>query len=317
VVITTAKQLGVPGEVPLVLRGLTYPASDRAGDASNYDAVRLFSRGVRRGEGAERASAQDQRRTGAVCRLLRGIPLAVELAAGWGSRALDRTTLWALRRRIRSCQHQSPWEEERILWVACERTLKMLPRDTRAVFVRLAMFRGGWREPAAVAVALAESDQLRALVDASLLRVTRSRRYEMHEALRAFALERLYRDKRESSRVFRRFCAYFATFVADRCGDSRGSDTSAALREMTEEIDSIRAAWSLAVERHDARTVGAFLPGLAAYYEARGLIHEAVRMFGRAVEAFESTAAANDRDGVDAEVQRLILAREEFSRRLG
>ena len=158
-----------------------------------YSAVQLFVQRagqVRRqfalAEGEARAVAR-------ICRLVEGLPLAIELAAAaLRTRSCTaiaeaiETSLSALATGLRAIP-----ERQRSIWATFEHSWRLLSDEERQVFPRLSVFRGGFEEEAAAEVAQASPQLLAALVDKSLLRWDGAARYDMHELVRQYAGEKL------------------------------------------------------------------------------------------------------------------------------
>ncbi|MEZ4662213.1 MAG: hypothetical protein R2911_32075 [Caldilineaceae bacterium] len=92
IVITAREPLGLRAEWLFDLRGLALPAPDDSGEplaeVLQADAVRLFLQSARRAwsgfaQADHELTAADVTAVAAICRLVNGLPLALELAAGW------------------------------------------------------------------------------------------------------------------------------------------------------------------------------------------------------------------------------------------
>ncbi|MCF3135104.1 hypothetical protein IPZ69_33245, partial [Streptomyces olivochromogenes] len=82
--LTSREPLGVPGEVPLPLGPLGLPDGGRERSADVLpDAVRLFVERARAADGGFRLGRDNLDDVVDICARVEGIPLAVELAAGW------------------------------------------------------------------------------------------------------------------------------------------------------------------------------------------------------------------------------------------
>ncbi|MEM7128038.1 MAG: tetratricopeptide repeat protein [Chloroflexota bacterium] len=128
-----------------------------------------------------------------ICHLVDGIPLALELAAGWirllscteiateiessldilSSTAPDRP------KRHRSLRHLLGYS-----W-------RLLTQEEQNSLLRLTVFRGSFDRKAAAQIAQASLPTLAGLMDKSFIQLTDTGRYELHELLRQFASEKL------------------------------------------------------------------------------------------------------------------------------
>src|SRR5687767_10786745 len=145
-----------------------------------------------------------------ICRLVEGLPLAIELAAAslrtrcctWIAAAIE-SSLSSLAIELRAVP-----ERHRSMWATFEHSWRLLSDEERQVFARLSVFRGGFDERAAVEVAQASPQLLAALLDKSLLRWNGVARYDMHELVRQYASEKLA-EASETDPVRYQHLAYF------------------------------------------------------------------------------------------------------------
>ncbi len=80
-VATSREPLDLPGETLYELSGLSFPAGIDADDIEAYDAVALFIRSARRVHQHFTINRDNRGDVIALCRLLQGLPLGLELAA--------------------------------------------------------------------------------------------------------------------------------------------------------------------------------------------------------------------------------------------
>ena len=215
VLATSREPLRATGEYVYRVLPLAVPAEgaeDRE-DLLRCGAVKLF---VARAQAMDRRFSLDARSAaimGAICRRLDGIPLAIELAAartatlgveGLAARLDDRFRLLTGGHRTALPRHQT-------LRATLDWSYELLPAIERTVLRRLAVFAGGFTLEAASAVAAAAD------LDAPRRRRTASRtwprsrswswrstgavtRYRLLETTRAYALEKLDRERRARPR---------------------------------------------------------------------------------------------------------------------
>jgi predicted ATPase len=110
----------------------------------------------------------------------------------------------------------------------------------------LAIFQGGFERKAAAQVAGATLLSLSALVSKSLVRRTKEGRYDLHEVVRQYALAQLA-DGGHLEAVRDRHCDYYLRLLGEREKDLRSAALREALRELTDEIENVRTAWSRAI----------------------------------------------------------------------
>ena len=245
---TSREPLGVMGERLYPVQPL--PVPEPAADDPGGPAMRLF---LDRAEAARpdfHATHDDLLLVVQICRMLDGLPLAIELAAA----RLRSMTVTQLASRL-SDRSEPP--------VAGPRTLPPRHRDLAAVVAwswdllepgvrqqaeRLAVFAGSFTPEAATAIGAAWAT-LDTLADKSLLQPGHGR-YRMLDTIRAYALARLD-ESGAAPRARAAHLDYMLTFVEDRAEVLRTRDQVRALSEFTAERENLTAAFAFALECHD------------------------------------------------------------------
>ncbi|HXM58452.1 MAG TPA: LuxR C-terminal-related transcriptional regulator [Candidatus Dormibacteraeota bacterium] len=194
VLCTTRRPLHTAGEVVSRVGPLSLPApSAGAVRALDSDAVRLFiDRAALSAPGLDLNDA-GVTAVAAIARRLDGLPLALELAAGYAGtvpiadlrRHVDAGFVPAGRRGLASRQ--------RTLAATMDRSYELLAEDERRLFRRLAVLGDEFTADIAEAVCgVADAgDLLRRLVDDSLVSDAGSGRFRLFETVRAYGLDQL------------------------------------------------------------------------------------------------------------------------------
>lgn len=212
---TSRERLHLPSEWILDIPGLPYPEVDDAPDAADCEAVQLFVQTARRLY-ALSPSADEMAAVARICRLVEGMPLAVEMAAAW-VRALPcaeiaRQIEQTLMLLTRPLPHVPPRQHS--VRTVFEHSWTLLTELERKALRRLAVFRGGFRREAAEKVAGASLSQLASLADKSFVRRQPDGRFDMHELIRQFALEKLHATEDEDpADVETRLAHFFLEFA--------------------------------------------------------------------------------------------------------
>ena len=219
-------------------------------DAADFSAVRLFVQCARR-VNPRLAVDQELDHVLAICRLVDGVPLAIELAAGWLQfMACDEIAariehdLGFLETSLRNVP-----ERHRSLRAVFEYSWACLRPVEQAVFKRISVFRGGFSFRAAARISDASLLLLSQLQDKSMLSRGHSSqqdgRFELHELLRQFAADFLSEDE---ERIIRQNHAdYFAQFLCEQEQYIRHAEESEALAAISEEIENVRTGWQWVV----------------------------------------------------------------------
>jgi predicted ATPase/DNA-binding transcriptional LysR family regulator len=234
VLATSRASLRIAGERERVVAPLTEP-----------DAVRLF---------AERAPVEvaDDPALPSICARLDGLPLAIELAAARTSVLAPQALLERLERDLSALgegRRDAP-ARQRTLEATIEWSERLLGAEARRLFVRLAVFRGGWTVEAAETVCEAALDSLAALVDQALVRRD-GERMTMLETVRAVAVRRLAASG-EHDEIADRHARFFAALARTASGHARGPREREWLERVQSDVDNVRAALARTIERRDA-----------------------------------------------------------------
>lgn len=255
---TSREALGVTGERAWLVPPLTLPQPDAEADAiAETEAVRLFVDRARDTVPGFGVTAQNASVIAEICRRLDGIPLAIELAAARvkvlaPEQIRDRLDdAFAL---LRSSS-RTAIPRHRTLRAAIDWSYDLLPDDARALFRRLAVFRGGFPldavEFAGDAADAADDDgldRLERLVDRSLVAVREQggeARYALLETVRQYAAARLA-EAGEEDAARRRHAQWVEARVAEAEPHFTRTDRRAWVDRLLPELENIREAlrWS-------------------------------------------------------------------------
>ncbi|TVP54008.1 MAG: hypothetical protein EA351_14085, partial [Gemmatimonadales bacterium] len=310
IVVTSRESLRLHTEWVLPVEGLEIP-SDASDDPDGCGSVRLFTEAARRGKGVFRIDEGNRRSVGRICRLVEGIPLAIELAATW-TRAMSLDEIGRELEKSRGFlarDFRDGPERHRSLEAAFEHSWSLLDEGLRAVLAGLSVFRGSFDRDAAGEVTGAGLADLAALVEKSLVRRLPGGRYELLEVIREFAGEKLARDSGAEADVLVRHSLYFTDFLARLRPALAGPEKDDALARVGTEMDNLRAAWGTATGRGIQSALGSAADALFTVYDCRGWHGEAEVAFRKAVEGLSRVPGSNGDDGSRASVEGILLAR--------
>ncbi|HLA43443.1 MAG TPA: AAA family ATPase, partial [Aggregatilineales bacterium] len=246
ILVTSRERLRLQEEWVLDIHGLPFPEQDDIEAVEDYTAIQLFVQNARRAGYIPQAS--DAGAIMQICRLVEGIPLAIELAAAWvrilPCEAIAREVEHSL--DILTTSLRNVPEKHRSMHAVFEHSWNLLSENEQAVFRKLSVFRGGFRREAAEAVTGANLAILASLVDRSMLRMDTDGRYSLQELLRQYAHYQLD-CAGETESTGDAHCAYYAGFLDRRVPVLKGPDQIKALDEIETELDNVRVSWRRAV----------------------------------------------------------------------
>jgi predicted ATPase/DNA-binding NarL/FixJ family response regulator/DNA-binding XRE family transcriptional regulator len=253
IVITSRVVLGVPGEVCWAIPPLDCPSvAAGAREIAASDAVRLFiARASDRLPGFSAADVPPHA-VGELCRGLGGLPLAIELIAGWVGTLSVREIL---QQRVTLLEHDPPGAPGgRKLADVLRASYDLLGPAQQRILRLLSVFNTPFSLADAQAVA-GLSDQeaagvVRGLVDASWLVVTRGleqNRFSMVETIREFATARL-QEAGEAPQAHRRHAMHFADLATQSASALAGLDARRWADRLATAVDDLRAMLRWALE---------------------------------------------------------------------
>jgi len=294
VLATSRTRLGVYGEQLLALEGLPVPADDGA-EATGHAAVQLFLARARRqvrGFGADQASLAGVVR---LCRLVEGLPLAIELAAHWvGEYSPDElasaisTDLALLELRDRHAP-----DRHRSMRAVFDHSWGLLAADERRALARLAVFAGGFDREAALAVAEVRATTLASLVEKSLLRRAGAGRYSLHELLRQFAAEQLA-ARGDDAATRDRHGQHYLALAEQGAVALVGPQRAGWVTLLDGEYRNLMAALAWLRERRLLGQALRLLGSLVQFWRARGLLREAHRNLTQLLDLSSEVAVATE-----------------------
>jgi predicted ATPase/DNA-binding SARP family transcriptional activator len=301
------------------VEGMSFPAGDRPSFTNNdsqvgdsiaslqrYDAVQLFVQNASRAR-VGFSLAAEQTHVVRICQLVEGMPLGIELAAAWlkvlpAAKIVDEIErgLDILSTRLRNVpeRHQS-------MRAVFEHSWQLLTAEEQTVFKRLSGFQGSFTQEAAVQVAEASLLSLAILVEKSLVRVTETGRYQMHELLRQFANEKLASDPQAEAVTRERHSAYYLGFLKAREAMLTGQGQRQALADIGQEIENVGIAWRWAVEQGYLAAIDQAVESLYNFYQIDSRYQEGKESFAYAITQLEASKLLAEHPESEAVLNRL------------
>jgi serine/threonine protein kinase/predicted ATPase len=291
VLVTSRWRLQLQGESVLPVNGLPLPQQVEAMDWGKETAVDLFLSCARRIRADFAPTADDLTAIHAICQLVEGIPLEIELAASWISTLTPAEILAEIRANFGFLEAgvQDVPQRHRSVRSLMAYSWDLLNEEERQVLCSFSAFRGGFTREAAQTVTNASLRTLNALVNQSLLRrEPASGRYEMQELLRQFTAERLTERPALKEDVHTRHITYYLLYFQEKGKALTGKDQLQALAAIEQELPNIRAAWRRAVQQENVFVIGATVDALYHFYQLCGRRQEGLEMLEQASQLLRS-----------------------------
>lgn len=299
--VTSRERLRLSGERIFELGGLSLPSDVAPSSAS--DAVLLFLERAQQAASTFMLDEQNSAAINQICRLMDGMPLAIELAAAWVRILTCHEIVAEIQRSIDflvlADRDMTP--RHRSMRAVFDHSWSLLSAEEQRVLAALSVFRGGCTREAARSVTGAALPLLASLIDKSLVRrvdeAPGQARYELHELTRQYAAQHLAADPAHERTVHERHCNFYAHFVQAQATSLAGAQQMLALTQIDQELDNIRSAWLLAVQEERISALRKMVNGLgeafywrSRYQEGRRLLQTAIDQLGR-VDTADAAAA--------------------------
>ena len=316
IIVTSREQLNLHGETVFNIQGLDFPGPEVPGDLLEYSSVDLFVQSAMRAKAGFAPGTDEVKHVAQICRLVQGMPLALELAATWVTTLTCQEIAAEIKHGhdILQVELRDLPERQRSIRAVFDYSWSLTPPEEREIYKKLAVFRGGFTRAAAEKVTGAALKSLSSLVSKSLIWHRSSGRYEMHELLRQYAEERLATTSGALEAVSDLHCAYFAEFLHQRRRDVQGESQLTAYKEIEEDVDNIRAGWNWAVAHGRFDDLAKQAPTLLLLFETRSWYQEGLDSFAKAVEA---TTRVSRSGKYRLAIGRLLDGQSHFATRLG
>jgi non-specific serine/threonine protein kinase len=296
-VATSREPLGVAGELIWRTPSLSIPSPDDGRHPElvlQSEAVRLFVERARLSRPEFELDATTSEPAAQICARLEGMPLAIELAASLLRIMTITEILDRLRDRFRLLTggNRSALPRHQTLRHAVDWSYGLLSPPEQAVFVKLAIFAGGFDLAAAEVIVQsdpAEGSDILALitrlVDKSLViadsRGIGTSRYHLQETIREYALEKFQRSDEVALRQLH--AQYFREFCERASRNLPSPEMAQWIRRLDEDQANIRLAlaWCLAEQPDDFVGLAASMTG---YWLMRGRFAESVEWLDQAID---------------------------------
>ncbi|MBX3057289.1 MAG: tetratricopeptide repeat protein [Anaerolineae bacterium] len=290
--VTSRQRLELAEEWLFDLGGLPLP--DAQTPPAENSAVALFVQAAKRANRHFDLTAAEETAVGRICRLVGGIPLALQLAAAW-VRVLSCAEIAAEIERdldfLAGSQRHLP-ERQRSMRAVFDYAWQLLTPAEQAAARRLAVFRGGFTRQTAESVAGASLPVLSVLVERALVNRSGDGRYHLHELVRQYLLHKLLLTPADDQEARQTHAVYFQNLAAEAHAQLEGPEGMHWLAQLDAEIDNMRAALAWALENRAAVVAVSLAGQLWRFWWWRGYWREGLDWLEKALALADEAAAA-------------------------
>lgn len=315
--VTSRERLNLQGEQLYRVSGMRTPPvtdvvtwSDPEEQAKSFSALQLFVERARRVQPDFRLTQDNLEAVTEICKLVDGMPLGIELAAGWLEVLTPKEIAAEVARSLDFLETdlQDVSDRQRSIRAVFESSWKLLSEEEQNVFQKLTVFRGSFSREAAQSVSGASLRMLLGLANKSWLQQVEEGRFALHEVLRQYGYERLQANNEEWQTANNSHADYYLDFVQELEHDLRGPNQIEATNALDKEfVNNIQAAWDWLIERKRFDDlVNRMLPGIFHF----SLIRTPAVLIAMIKRARKEMPESHNREDV---VQRVVLEVAETS----
>ncbi|MFU8827465.1 MAG: AfsR/SARP family transcriptional regulator, partial [Brevefilum sp.] len=310
ILVTSRQSLNMQREWVYVLDGLLY-AKEGLQDLplSEVEAVRLFIERSRQVKNAFLPSEEDTHTIVRICRMVEGLPLAIELAAAWvGVMSVneieqslsDNLDILSTERDDVPLKHHS-------VRAVFESGWDLLTIEQKNLLCKLAIFESSFDHQAAII--FGDISQLSSLVRKSLMRCDQQGRFSTHNLVRAFAYEKLAQDPLLHKDVREQYCRFYLNLLAESQMDMMGAKMDAVRLTLWKDLFHLQKAAQWAITEWDPERLRRTLTSILVLYAVYGWFEgvDAFRQLGDLL-----VAALTRQNNPDPEYDAIVMVCRAF-----
>jgi len=304
ILVTSRQPLNLRAEWVLRISGLACPP-ESGQRVVEYPATQLFLQTASRLSAEFDPSHAELQDLGRITRILDGLPLALELAAGLTLTTSCRTIADSIAANLDLLTTQMPDvpSRQRSMRAVFDYTWDLLTTQEAVVLARLAVFQGGFAAQAASEVTQDSIDILNTLVRKSLINQPDGDRFHVHELVRQYAAERLSQSPGMERNSRDSHAHYFAAFLQEQERLLGGPQQTLALDNIQTELANLLPAWQWVTNQDTPELARPFVKGLWGFYDDRNLYEAGQAAFNAVWEKIRTASAPHP---LQAEIEMII-----------
>ncbi|MEZ4868129.1 MAG: BTAD domain-containing putative transcriptional regulator [Caldilineaceae bacterium] len=298
--ITSRVRLNIRGEATLALRGLSLAATDdgatfqAAANQPGSEAIALFVHRAQSLKPDFRLDAETFGPVVAICRLVGGLPLAIEMTAAWLTLFSCAEIAEKLKQDGQDGRDmewlRSPFldqaERHRTLQRVFADSWVLLPAAAQWTLARLSIFTGSFTRQAAQAVTNSTLADLAHLHDHSMLQIVVDGDYSLHPLLKQFAarqwLALTAAQPQQRALLEAAHSRYYLQALAALTTTVQGAAVVAAIQRLQQSHAEIVRGWQWAVQHKERAQLQQSMAGLLRYLELTNQAMVGKALFGLA-----------------------------------
>lgn len=271
IIITSRKTLHLENEAVVEIHGLALPDRDSP-HAESYPSVQLFLQTARIFPDFE----PDLVAIGHICRLVDGMPLAIELASAWVSTLSCEQIAHHIEYSLSLSQEDKVSGEYESMIAIFDSVWNFFSETERRTLLGLSVFKGGFSQLGASKITGASSFFLDSLLNKKLIQRQKPQRYVLHLSLLQYLQEKLQANPVLATDVEIRHGSYYLGFLRDSEIALGQPESLSLLEDILTDADNIRYAWKLTVAVGNLRLVQSAIPAWMSIMWYHGWFKDAI-----------------------------------------
>ncbi len=294
--VTSRQKLGLQGERLYALDGLSYPQTSESEMnceqlLEQYSAPALFASSARRVQPDFVLREDEMTPLIRLCQLVDGLPLAIELAAGWMNVLSLDDILAEIEQGLSFLESDLTDlpDRHRSMEAVFDATWRQLTQAEQSVFARLCVFQGGFTRLAAEQITGATIRQLAVMVNKAMIQYdTKTNRYRIHRLLHQFGSMKLAHNPEEEKLIRNRHCGFYCPLVQRWDAQLKEGEQQAALAAFEQESANVRSAWNFSIDSEQFNKLDESVDSLGRLYLWRRRFHSGEVATRQAADAFDA-----------------------------
>ncbi|HRQ22180.1 MAG TPA: tetratricopeptide repeat protein, partial [Anaerolineales bacterium] len=292
--VTSREQLRLQWEWLFEVQGLPLPEENSGQPIETNSAIQLFVQRSRQASQTFSLESEDTSAIIRICRMVGGLPLAIELAASWARMLSAREIALELEKSLDFLETRKldvP-QRHRSIKTVFAHSWSLLNDEDRALLKKLSVFQGGFTREAAVSITGASLAMLSSLADKSLLHHNKNPdRYDLHELVRTYAFSQLQNNPSEEEEASLKYAVHYADWIRSLEWDFKSPRQTQTSQIIRAETSNWQNTWHWAVDHQRLDLLRRMVPTLNWYFEVNGYYDEAISAFKSVVEQFRMCGA--------------------------
>ena len=271
IIVTSRGRLHLENEAVVELHGLPVPDRDSS-DAESYPSIQLFLQQARTFPDFE----PDLASIGHICRLLDGMPLAIEFASAWAATLSCDQIAHQIEHSLSLHLPDKVSGEYQSMIAIFDSVFDFFSETEKRILMGLSVFRGGFSHQAALKITGASSFFLDSVLNKKLIQRNKPQRYALHLSLLQYLQEKLQVNPVLATDVEIRHGSYYLGLLRDSEIALGQPAPTSLLEDILSDADNIRFAWKRTVAAGNLRLVQSALPAWMSIMWNNGWFKDAI-----------------------------------------